>query len=102
MLCEKCGVREARTIVTSCNGRECYELHLCLQFRNGVSTFSSADEQQKVVASAMESAKQTGLDEEGVSDTLGIDGEEIRRILRGQGVSDLTIWQVIKNHLRMD
>ena len=102
MLCQKCGVRQARTIVTSCNGRECYELHLCLQCRNGVSAFPTVVEQQKVVASAMESARQTGLDEEGVSDALGIDAEEIRRVLRGEGVSNPAVWQVIKKHLRMD
>jgi len=102
MLCRKCGVRKARTIVTSCNGLECYELHLCLQCRNGVSTFPSADEQQKVVVSAMESARQTGLDEEGVSDTLGIDVEEILRVLRGEGVSEPAVWQIIKSHLRTD
>jgi len=102
MLCQKCGVRPAQTLITSCNGRECYELHLCLQCQNGVDAFPTPDEQQKVVASAMESAKQTGLDEEGVSDTLGIDVEEILRVLRGEGVSDPTVWQVIKKHLRMD
>ena len=31
MLCWGCGTREARCIVTSCNGQECYELRLCLQ-----------------------------------------------------------------------
>jgi protein-arginine kinase activator protein McsA len=102
MLCQKCGVRQARAIVTSCNGFECYELHLCLKCRNGVSTFPSPDEQQKVVASAMESAKETGLDEESISDALGIDVEEIRRVLRGEGVSHPAVWQVIKKHLRMD
>ncbi len=89
-------------IVTSCDGRECYELHLCLRCRNGVEVFPTGCEQQKVVASAMESARQTGLDEEGVSDALGIDAEEIRRVLRGEGVSDPAVWQVIKSHLRMD
>lgn len=98
MLCQRCGVREARTIVTSCNGFECYELHLCLKCRNGVSAFPSPDEQQKVVASA----KETGLNEESISDVLGIDIEEIRRVLRGKGVSHPAVWQVIKKHLRMD
>ena len=102
MLCEKCGVREARTIVTSCNGRECYELHLCLQCRNGVSPFPSPDEQQKVVESSMEGARAIGLDEEGVSNALGIEAEEIRRVLRGEGVSEPAIWQIIKSHLMMD
>ena len=102
MLCQRCGVREARTIVTSCNGFECYELHLCLKCQNGVSAFPSPDEQQKVVASAMESAKETGLNEESISDVLGIDVEEIRRVLRGKGVSHPAVWQVIKKHLRMD
>ncbi len=102
MLCQKCGVRKARTIVTSCNGRECYELHLCLQCRNGVSAFPTPDEQQKVVASAMESARKTGLDKEGFSDALGIDVEEIRRVLRREGVSDPAVWQIIRSHLRMD
>ncbi|MFZ2146903.1 MAG: hypothetical protein WAV28_06760 [Sedimentisphaerales bacterium] len=102
MLCQKCGVRQARTIITSCNGRECYELHLCLQCRNGINTFPTPDEQQKVVESAMEGARAVGLDEESVSDALGIDAEEIRRVLRGEGVSDPAVWQIIKSHLRMD
>jgi len=50
----------------------------------------------------MEGARAIGLDEEGVSDTLGIDAEEIRRVLRGEGVSDPAVWQIIKSHLRMD
>ena len=50
----------------------------------------------------MEGAGARGLDEEGVSDALGIDVEEIRQILRGEGVSDPAVWQVIKKHLRMD
>lgn len=102
MLCQKCGVRPAQTIVTSCNGRECYELHLCLQCRNGVSAFPSPDEQQKVVKSAMEGARVMGLDEEAVSDALGIDVEEIQRVLRGEGVSDPAAWQIIKSHMRTD
>ncbi len=102
MLCEKCGVREALTIVTSCNGRECYEFHLCLQCRNGVSPFPSPDEQQKVVESSMEGARAIGLDEEGVSNALGIEAEEIRRVLRGEGISEPAIWQIIKSHLMMD
>jgi len=102
MLCQKCGVRQAQTIVTSCNGHVCYELHLCLRCRNGVSIFPSPDEQQKVVKSAMEGARAVGLDEEGVSDALGIDAEEIRRVLGGKGVSDPAVWQIIKSHLRMD
>ena len=102
MLCQKCCVRPAQTIVTSCNGRECYELHLCLQCQNRVSAFPTPDEQQKIVASAMESARQTGLDEEGVSDALGIEAEEIRRVLKGEGVSDPAVWQIIKSHLMMD
>lgn len=77
MLCQKCGVRPAQTLITSCNGRECYELHLCLQCQNGVSVFPSPDEQQKIVESAMEGARAIGLDEEGISDALGIEAEEI-------------------------
>jgi hypothetical protein len=50
----------------------------------------------------MNAASQEGLDEEAISEALGIEVEEIRRILRGQGVSDPAVWQVIKNHLRMD
>lgn len=50
----------------------------------------------------MNAASQEGLDEKNISEAIDIDAEEIRRILRGQGVSDLTIWQVIKNHLMMD
>lgn len=102
MLCQKCGVRKARTIVTSCNGIECYELHLCLQCRNGVGGFPTPDDQKKVVESAMEGARAIGLDEESIADALGIDAEEIRRILRGEGVLDPAVWQVIKKHLRMD
>ena len=101
MLCQKCGVRPAQTLITSCNGHECYELHLCLQCRNGVSAFPSPDEQQKVVESAMEGAGAIGLDEEGVSDALGIDAEEIRHVLRGEGVSEPAVWQIIKSHLMM-
>jgi predicted nicotinamide N-methyase len=37
MLCQKCGVREARCLVTSCDGNECYELHLCLPCQHGRS-----------------------------------------------------------------
>ena len=102
MLCQKCGVREAVTIATSCNGRECYELHLCLQCRKGVSTFPTAEEQKNVVEPAMNAASQEGLDENAISEALSIDAEEIRRILRGQGVSDPAVWQIIKKHLRMD
>ena len=50
----------------------------------------------------MEEARAIGLDEESISDALGIDAEEIRRILRGEGVSDPAVWQVIKKHMRMD
>ena len=102
MLCQKCGVRQAQTLITSCNGRECYELHLCLQYQKGVSAFPSPDEQLKVVESTMEGAGAIGLDEEGVSDALGIDAEEIRRVLRGEGVSEPAVWQIIKSHLMMD
>jgi len=102
MLCQKCGVRRAQTIVTSCNGRECYELHLCLQCRKGVSTFPTAAEQKSVVEPAMNAASQEGLDEETISEALGIEVEEIRRILRGQGVSDPAAWEIIKNHLKID
>jgi predicted nicotinamide N-methyase len=35
MLCQRCGVREARCLVTSCDGNECYELYLCLPCRVG-------------------------------------------------------------------
>lgn len=102
MLCQKCGVREAVSIVTSCNGVECYELHLCLQCQKGAGGFPTADEQKTVVESAMAGAREVGLDEKGVADALGIDAEEIRRILRGDGVSDPVVWQIIKKHLRMD
>jgi len=50
----------------------------------------------------MEGARAIGLDEESIADALGIDAEEIRRILRGEGVLDPAVWQVIKKHLRMD
>ena len=102
MLCQKCGVRRARTIVTSCDGRCCYELHLCIECRDGHSTFPTPDEQKQVVAPAMDSAKATGLDEKSICDALGIDPEEIRRILNGQGVSDPTVWEIIKSHLKAD
>ena len=39
MLCQRCGVREARCAVTSCDGNECYELHLCLRCREGRNGF---------------------------------------------------------------
>ncbi|HIJ70402.1 MAG TPA: hypothetical protein HPP87_03460 [Planctomycetes bacterium] len=102
MLCQKCGVRPARTIVTSCNGQQCYELHLCLQCRDGLSTFPTPEEQKTVVESAMDAAGREGLDEETVSEALGIDAGEIRRVLKGEGVSDPAVWQIIKKHLRMD
>ena len=50
----------------------------------------------------MEGARAIGLDEEGVSNALGIEAEEIRRVLRGEGVSEPAIWQIIKSHLMMD
>lgn len=79
-------MRQARTIVTRCNGLGRYGLHLCLQCLNGVSAFPAPDEQQKVVAPAIKSARQTGSDEKAVSDALGIDAEEIRWVLRGEGI----------------
>ena len=102
MLCQKCGVRPAQTIVTSCNGRQCYELHLCLKCQEGLNTFPTAEEQKSVVESAMNTARREGLDEETISEALGIDAEEIRRVLRGEGVSNPAVWEDIKKHLRMD
>ena len=102
MLCEKCGVREARCIVTSCNGVECYELHLCLECKDGGVGLPSCDQQQAIVESAMEGARSQGLDEESIAQAIGIDAEEIRRILRGEGTSTAAIWQTISRHLIID
>ncbi len=102
MLCEKCGVREARCIVTSCNGVECYELHLCLECKDGGVGLPSCDQQQAIVESAMDGARAKGLDEEMICEAIGIDAEEIRRILRGEGVSEPAVWRTIIKHLRMD
>lgn len=103
MLCEKCGVREARCIVTSCNGVECYEHHFCLECREGGGGgLPSCDQQQAIVESAMESARDKGLDEEMICEAIGIDAEEIRRIVRGEGVSDSAVWQMIAKNIRMD
>jgi len=102
MLCQKCGVRRAQTIVTSCDGVQCYELHLCLQCQKGISGFPTPDEQKKVVEPAMADAEAKGFDTESISNGLGIEAEEIRRVLRGEGVSDPAVWEVIKKHLRTD
>jgi predicted nicotinamide N-methyase len=55
MLCQRCGVREARCIVTSCDGNECYELHLCLPCQDGRSGLLE------------ESAQETARDQDGES-----------------------------------
>jgi hypothetical protein len=50
----------------------------------------------------MESARAVGWDETRVAEALGIDAEEILRVLRGEGVSDPAAWEAIKAHLRAD
>jgi len=45
-VCQECGAHEARCIVTSCDGNECYELHLCLQCRDGRSGCADESMQQ--------------------------------------------------------
>ena len=102
MLCQRCGVRRAVCVVTSCNGLECYELHLCRECREGRAGPPTADEQRSVVAPAMESARSAGWDENRVAEALGIDAEEIHRVLRGEGVSDPAAWQAIRAHLRSE
>lgn len=102
MLCQRCGVREAVCVATSCNGQECYERHLCLECKEGRAAFPTPEEQQAVVAPAMDSARRAGWDEQRVAEALGIDAEEIRRVLRGEGVSEPEAWAIIKSHLRSD
>ena len=100
MLCQRCGVRRAVCVATSCNGRECYELHLCLECKEGRAGFPTAAQQQSVVAPAMESARAAGWTANQVADALGIDVAEIHRVLRGEGVSHADAWTAIKSHLR--
>ena len=102
MLCQKCGVREARCIATSCDGVHCYELHLCLECAEGRATFPTPEEQRAVVAPAMEAAREAGWDANAIADALKIDPEEIQRVLRGEGVSDTGVWETMKAHLRSD
>ena len=68
----------------------------------GECEFPTPTEQKNVVEPAMTDAVAKGFDEESVADALGIESEEIRRILRGEGVSEPAVWEVIKRHLRMD
>lgn len=100
MLCQRCGVRRAVCVATSCNGRECYERHLCLECKEGRAGTPTADEQRSVVAPAMQSARAAGWNEDRVAEALGIDAEEIRRVLRGEGVTGPAAWEAIKSHLR--
>ena len=100
MLCQRCGVREACCIATSCNGVECYELHLCLECNEGRTGLPTQEEQSAVVAGAMAGARESGLDEESIAAALGIDAEEIRRVLQGEGVSCPAVWEAIKAHLK--
>ena len=102
MLCEKCGIREAQCVATSCDGIECYERHLCLKCKKSEGVFCTPLEQQQIVESAMEGARSQGLDEESIAQAIGIDAEEIRRILRGEGTSTAAIWQTISRHLIID
>jgi hypothetical protein len=99
MRCERCGLREACCIVTSCNGVECYELHLCLECRDRAEPTPSAQDQRSLVAPAMEDARAKGLTEEDIASVLAIDPGEIRRIMEGQGVSDPAAWERIRAHL---
>ena len=102
MLCLRCGVREACVTTTSCNGVECYELHLCLVCCLGRAAPPSPEQQRSVVASAMAHAREAGLDEEAVSRALGLDPGELRRVLRGDGESTEEAWDAIRTHLRTE
>ena len=102
MLCQRCGVRRAVCVATSCNGQECYELHRCLECNEGHGGAPTAEQQRSVVAPAMESARAAGWDEHRVAEALGIDAEEIHRVLRGDGVSGPAVWEAIKSHLRSE
>lgn len=102
MICQCCGQRAAVSIVTSCNGTECYELHLCPECREAGRRLPTAEQQQRIVASAMDGAAQEGWSEEEVAAAVGVDVEELRRILRGEGVSELAAWTQLSGRLRME
>jgi hypothetical protein len=99
MLCQKCRFREACCIVTSCNGIDCYELHLCLTCRDTPGPAPRAEDQLALVAPAMEDAHKKGLSDEDVARVLDIDAQEIRRIMDGIGVSEPTVWEKIRTRL---
>lgn len=96
MLCQKCGFREACCIATSCNGIDCHELHLCLTCRDVPGPAPCAEDQQTLVAPAMEGARTKGLRDEDVARALDIDPDEIRRIMEGLGVSEPAVWEKIR------
>ena len=102
MLCQKCGVREACVVMTSCDGGECYELHVCRECSEGRGGFPTPEEQRAVVAPAMAGAYEAGMDDEAVAEALGLDAEELRRVMRGEGVSSPEVWEVIRSHLRSE
>lgn len=99
MRCDRCGLRDACCIVTSCNGRECYELHLCLECRDRAEPAPSAEDQRSLVVPAMEDARARGLTEADVAQALCVDPDEIRRVMDGQGVSEPGVWERIRAHL---
>lgn len=99
MRCDRCGLRDACCIVTSCDGIECFELHLCLECRDRAEPAPSAQDQRALVAPAMEDAQARGLTEEDIARVLDIDPSEIRRIMQGHGVSEPALWKRIRAHL---
>ncbi len=99
MLCQKCGFREACCIATSCNGIDCYELHLCLTCRDVPGPAPRAEDQQTLVGAAMKDAYEKGLSYEDVARALEIDADEIRRIMDGLGVSEPAVWEKIMARL---
>ncbi|HOS98641.1 MAG TPA: hypothetical protein PLU54_13390, partial [Deltaproteobacteria bacterium] len=90
---------EACCIVTSCNGVECTELHICRECRDRAEPTPSAQDQRSLVAPAMEDAQAGGLTEDDIARSLEIDPGEIRRIMAGQGVADPAAWERIRAHL---
>ena len=102
MICQCCGHRDAISIVTSCNRTECYELHLCEACRETGRRLPTAEQQQRIVASAMDGAAREGWSEEGVAAAVGIDVAELRRVLRGAGVSEPAVWAQIAGRLRIE
>jgi hypothetical protein len=99
MLCQRCGLREACYFITSCGGFECYELCLCLECRDRGGSIPSTEDQEALVAQAIEDARSKDLTVHDIAVSLGIDPDEIRRVMNGQGVSDRATWEKIRAHL---